>query len=293
MDPKIYPSLKDLPLYKFYKELDDYNRTNKVSDLCKNIIGNRYLNSSEYIKLCEKLSKILLSIDYIKSKHKKDADTTCSYLSYWLYDKLTQITSASRDIDTVHYALGEVYRSSQLPELWSECYYKYFNKCTKSEFEIIKKLHDYTEAFKDIQSIIHNNGVGTTQKVKDYCAFIADGVRQYNRIIQEYGDCDKSNYCHELIAFKESFDKIDLSSLNCKCKIPLPQPAEKGAANLVQWYRSSGYWSPGDSYEECSLKNNFLFGNFFGSNKLGRFWITLLGSVLIILFLYKVNKKCY
>ncbi|KMZ83375.1 hypothetical protein PVBG_05922 [Plasmodium vivax Brazil I] len=280
-----YPSLKALPLYKFYQELDDYDKTTSANTSCQEIIGNRYLNGSKYIKLCQKLSNLLLSINDISARNKKDASTACSYLSYWLYDKLMQIDPTASDIDAVHHVIGKVYNSLESSQ---QCYYQHYNKCSKDEFEIIKKLHDYAQAFNEIQEVIHTNGVGTTQQMSDYCLFIADGVGYYNSVIQKYGNCYKSNdYCEELKTFKESFDKITLSALTCKYRIPLAYPADKEVDNVVHLYGSDAYSSEDYADEGNSLFYNFFFGYLFSSENLGRFLITSMGSAMLTLLLYK------
>ncbi|GAW80805.1 variable surface protein [Plasmodium gonderi] len=216
---------KNLLLLEYYKVFDNYDdKITNDNNICENIFANKYSSKNESIKLCRKLSNILTDLRNKKPEDGKYTYKYCSYLNYWLRDQLTQITFSPNDDHDVYMAFQEVYKKFK-PAL--HCYIHSYNEYANDEFEIIKKLHDYSETFKNIQYIVNNTVNKTQQEKQQYCSFIANGVNYYNNIIDNYRNSRKSqDYFKQLKIFKRNLDNFALSSLTCSTPMPVARPIE-------------------------------------------------------------------
>ncbi|SBS95998.1 PIR Superfamily Protein [Plasmodium ovale curtisi] len=207
-------AIKELPLNQFYEEFEKFSH-NDSNYICRRIIGNTSKDEPKFIRLCEQLCSIVESFDKIKKKHNVDSDAACDYLGYWLYDKLTKISSDTSNINEVHATFYDVYNSKKS----LGCKYDYYNKCSREEFEVTKQLYDYSENFISIQKNNEKNNIGYDQK-KDYCSYIRKGLKYYEDIAHNYISKNKHyDYKKKLKDLKDNFYKIELTSLNCQPEI--------------------------------------------------------------------------
>ncbi|SBT73528.1 PIR protein [Plasmodium ovale] len=200
--------LNDLPLYKFYKSLENYDNDGTVSTLCKTLITSSYYNGTPFINLCEKLGYNLKTLSSIGERCGVSEDKLCDYVKYWVYDKVL-------DIDPNFSAI--------------KCY-----KSIKEKFNSqITNLHDIycdhimnsVHVYKDIERECIEN---------DSCPY----KEEYDRFKEEFTDAEFTWFtenCHNKLLPCLKFVQ-DKSNVLCTTEVQIPAKAsqQKGETSPVE-----------------------------------------------------------
>ncbi|CAI7723969.1 Plasmodium vivax Vir protein, putative [Plasmodium vivax] len=197
-----YVFLRELPLFKFYNELNITSTTPKINhDQCKNLTRHHDL-----YKICNQLGDILGNIKEINKLANVDVDNnnnnnrSCKYLNYLIREEIEKEKCDPNTLPSLYEALN-TYNGS------FENYKCNFEPNTNPDpdtdiAEKSKKLYYYTEYLYWITQK-YNNIIKSNET--DYYHFLNACVFYYNKLLQH--DTCKENQKHknELNDFKETY----------------------------------------------------------------------------------------
>ncbi|SBT83760.1 PIR protein [Plasmodium ovale] len=213
-DEDIKNILNDLPLYKFYNSLENYDNERTVSALCKTLISSSDYDGTPFINLCEKLGYNLKTLSSIGERCRVSEDKLCDYVKYWVYDKVLDIDPKFSAISTFYTALTFIVPITSLKK---PCTYDFYNY-SRENFTKKKKLYDFLECYKSIKEKFNSH---ITNFHDIYCDHIMNSVNLYKDIERECIENDSCPYKEEYGRFKEEFTDVEFTwfTKNCHNKL--------------------------------------------------------------------------
>ncbi|CAI7717600.1 PIR protein [Plasmodium vivax] len=210
--------LKTVTLYELYNALENELNVIPVEGSCNQRCDEKIKGDSIYVP---HLRKLCIGICNIISKYKNISGfckaQSCSgsfiYMSIWLYERVSEITSSESEIENFYEALYSIMRTDA-PEL-NEYYITNYNKF-KDIFKHMKYLCEFLHIFEDIKNEI---SADLSAKGQLYCSYIKEFFKYYNSI---EGNCtavkNKPIYCNVIDKYKLTFinnDTLDSIYNNC------------------------------------------------------------------------------
>ncbi|KMZ95017.1 hypothetical protein PVMG_05778 [Plasmodium vivax Mauritania I] len=181
--------------------------------------------------ISDKITKVLCYIYMKKSYHSKFESDLCSYMYYWIGDKIYAKTSNIGDFRKIMKMLYDV-----LNITYKNIICKHFNyEIDKDTFHKNKLLFDYSQDHENIK--IHTAGYKTCNK--DYKEYIDKYIRVYK---DEHSDCyGRNENKYDCKTFFSLFPKDkynELSSFHCvlseNSRATLEQPSVFGTHEPAQ-----------------------------------------------------------
>ncbi|CAI7721740.1 PIR protein [Plasmodium vivax] len=208
--------LKKLPLYNFYDKLDNELGNNEATGNCKECNTKLSGTSPEELRLlalCKSFCNII-SKGNVFNKHCKDSSCNiyCTYINFWLYSKVIEITITSTIIEKFYKALERI---SKIPISDMEfCEIKNYNKI-HDNFKNLKYLYEFLFSYYDLNKKISPQLNGEDRL---YCNHIKENFRFYNDIKESCTNLRSCPYKTELGKFEQIFsDGTELSDIYSKC----------------------------------------------------------------------------
>ncbi|SBT83703.1 PIR protein [Plasmodium ovale] len=104
---KKYPILIRLPLFRIYNKFYSYSIRPAVNSICSSYIKKGYENLSHTLSTCEKIEKIIVYTKSIVPNFPLiNIDKYCEHLSYFIYEKIKNITTKN-NYEDLYKALNE------------------------------------------------------------------------------------------------------------------------------------------------------------------------------------------
>ncbi|SCA60222.1 Plasmodium vivax Vir protein, putative [Plasmodium vivax] len=181
--------LKNLNLYKLYKELD-MKLVNKMPkedcNVCDNVLNVPSNLKPQLVQLCHDVCNIMLNID---DTHlpctESSCNNLCNHIKFWIYEHLMKITTDKNDVESFYKPLESIKKPGATKR--EICDVKLYMK--HDDFKKFKNIYDFLYTSKDIVDKISQ---ADDTDVKLYCKHIKEFVRYYNKI---KGNCTPSNHC--------------------------------------------------------------------------------------------------
>ncbi|CAG9473084.1 unnamed protein product [Plasmodium vivax] len=216
--------LKNVKLYELYNTLEQELNINSKVGTCNQQCGEQIKGDSidvtNLLKLCIGICNIISNVKNIKGFCKGEScNGSLIYMSIWLYERVSKITSSESEINKFYAALYSIMKTNA-PKL-NEHYIINYNNY-KDVFKDMKYLCEFLHIYDDIQKEISTN---ISAKNQLYCTYIKEFFEYYNRI---KGNCKYKGkdpiYCNVIGKYQSTFAKTDtLDSINNKCnfdKVP-------------------------------------------------------------------------
>ncbi|KMZ95671.1 hypothetical protein PVMG_05815 [Plasmodium vivax Mauritania I] len=208
--------LKNLTLYKLYKEIDmkKFKQTNSDDcNVCDTEIEVTNNSKPNLVKLCREVCNIMLNMgDNDIFCNETSCKDLCNHMKFWIYEHLLNITTDINEVNSFYKPLESIRKSNSAK--WEICTVKL--NMDKEDFKKFKNIYDFLYTSKDIIDKISQK---SDTDVKLYCKHIKEIVRYYNNI---KGNCisgNKYTYCNTLYKFKSIFtynNQLDNICNNCK-----------------------------------------------------------------------------
>ncbi|CAI7724111.1 PIR protein [Plasmodium vivax] len=208
--------LKNLNLYKLYKELDTKLVNQMTAEDCN--VCDRELKvystlKPQLVKLCKDVCSIMLNIDdfYIFCTE-KSCNTLCNHIKFWIYEHLMKITTDKNEVDSFYKPLEYIKKPGSTRR--GICDVKHYMK--QDDFKKVKNIYDFLFTYKDMIGAISQK-YDTEGKL--YCKHVKEFVRYYNSIKGKCTDKNECKYHNALKEFKNIFTsegQLDYIYKNCK-----------------------------------------------------------------------------
>ncbi|SBT56078.1 PIR Superfamily Protein [Plasmodium ovale wallikeri] len=215
--------IKELDLYKFYQGLDKLHSDREKNNLY-NTFSHLGVEDPDVIAFLNRISGILkrlsdkeISFDNVT----KSKDKHCTYLKYWLYDKLIIDGLQKHDIKIISDFLNS--KKNDLDKIVSSDKPCKFHKLNLNDIYELKNIFDYSELFHDADISIYD---GMLKDLK-YLNYLKNGLSLYRRGKIRCLSGKKNEYCNEFNEYTESYD-------NYKTKLPYLSCREKFLSSLLK-----------------------------------------------------------
>ncbi|SBT71957.1 PIR protein [Plasmodium ovale] len=197
-------------LNKFYELLEKHYGVS-TSRNCDYLEKYSIKDKSVICELLEVVKNILEKWDDTYAKYEElNPNKTCTYLNYWLYDKLLYKDASPCDIDMFYYLWYKLYidKSERKYKCSNEKYYGF----TKEELDNKKKLFDFLEYYNSIKGKLKEH---KDEKKNKYCSYLKVIFELYKEMEQKN---DPHTYKDEIELFRSIFfDNKELHFLEEKC----------------------------------------------------------------------------
>ncbi|KMZ92838.1 variable surface protein Vir24 [Plasmodium vivax Mauritania I] len=222
--------IKDLPSFKIYNELDENTDNTSNTDIKCDEIKEFKNGYPLFIDLCKKVAKNLKKLN--ETKLAADENISCSYFTYWIYDKLwdtiknkpeyisgipaiTKLLHLGYKLNNKNSKVGCYYEINLNLDLWKEKKY----------------LHGYFMNFDNINNITNPDN----ENYKSYCDYLNYIGQLYEKhigacctyfhkddTVKEGTDDDppiKDDYCPDFFKCNKKYNPYDLlSKFHCDVK---------------------------------------------------------------------------
>ncbi|SBT55549.1 PIR Superfamily Protein [Plasmodium ovale wallikeri] len=181
-----------IDLNKFYKLLNTYNGTHtpKICDSLKD----------EHMKKKDSICKLF--------GHPKES---CSYLNYWIYDKLGDIDGTPCDIDNFYFLWYDYYIDISRNNTKNKCYNDKYYVFNTEELRNKKKMFDFLVYYNTMKDKFKET---KNDRKKDYCPYIK-GIFELYKFMERKND--SNSYMEELKLFRNKFSNEELNYLEEFC----------------------------------------------------------------------------
>ncbi|VUZ99971.1 PIR protein [Plasmodium vivax] len=173
--------LKNVKLYELYntleQELKKIPKVETCSQRCDEKIKGDSIDIPHLRKLCIGICNIISNVKNIKGFCKGEScNGSLIYMSIWLYERVSKITSSESEINKFYAALYSIMKTNA-PKL-NEYYITNYNNY-KDVFKDMKYLCEFLHIYDDIQKEISTN---ISAKNQLYCRYIQEFFKYYNTI---------------------------------------------------------------------------------------------------------------
>ncbi|SBT54155.1 PIR Superfamily Protein [Plasmodium ovale wallikeri] len=200
-----------IDLNKFYKLLNTYNGTH-TPKICDSLKDEHMKKKDSICKLFGRVENILKKWDdIIKVYNKLDPKESCSYLNYWIYDKLGDIDGTPCDIDNFYFLWYDYYIDISRNNTKNKCYNDKYYVFNTEELRNKKKMFDFLVYYNTMEDKFKET---KNDRKKDYCPYIK-GIFELYKFMERKND--SNSYMEELKLFRNKFSNEELNYLEEFC----------------------------------------------------------------------------